>query len=70
MSYTEYNYKTKKKIQDDIKEGKKIYCFNPGIGGNLSHYTGSVYLEGPHFPEPHKWYGAGKLVNGVLISIK
>ena len=32
-------------------------------------YTDSVSLEGPHYPKPHKWYGQGKMINGLLVSI-
>lgn len=71
MSYTEVNFKTKKAVKEAIlKDGFNVKCYNPGLGGDLSNYTGVVNLEGPHYPQPHKWYGQGKMVNGVLISIR
>lgn len=71
MSYTEVNFKTKKAVKEGIaREGFNVRCYNPGFGGDLSNFTGTVTLEGPHYPQPHKWYGTGKMVDGVLISIK
>jgi hypothetical protein len=69
MSYTTKNYKTKKAIKEAIANGEKVTCYNPGLGGDLSRYTGTVYLEGPHYPEPHRWYGKGQMVEGVLVKI-
>ena len=37
---------------------------------DLTNCTGVVFLEGPHYPKPHKWYGKGVLKNGVLTSLK
>jgi hypothetical protein len=37
---------------------------------SLSSYTGTVYLEGPHFPLPHRWYATGVMKDGVLVSVK
>jgi len=70
MSYTMQDYKTIKAIKDDLKNGINIQCYQPGLGPDLTNYTGTVYLEGPHYPKPHKWYGQGQMVNGLLIKIK
>ena len=71
MSYTEVDFKTIKAVKEGIaKEGFNVRCYNPGLGGDLSNHTGSVTLEGPHYPKPHKWYGSGMMENGILISIE
>ena len=31
--------------------------------------NGKVYLEGPHYPEPHRWYAVGIAQDGRLISL-
>jgi hypothetical protein len=69
MSYTTVNYKTKRALKEAIASGEKVTCYNPGLGPNLSRANGLVYLEGPHYPEPHKWHASGVLENGILISI-
>jgi hypothetical protein len=83
MSYTHYNFRSKKALKEAVEKqnkGEKIFpgwslerkirCYNPGLGGDLSNHTGKVYLEGPHYPEAHKWYAEGEMKDGVLIKVK
>lgn len=70
MSYTVINFKTKKALKEALKSGEIIKCYNPGLGPRLDNFTGTVYLEGPHYPEPHKWYASGKMEDGKLVSVK
>ncbi len=76
MSYTVTNFKTKKALKEAVAacnafpEVAKVKCFNPGLGPDLSNYTGTVYLEGPHYPKPHSWYAQAELVNGVVVKVK
>ena len=82
MSYTRYNFRTKKALKEAVQEYvdrkanplmtelKPVRCYNPGIGPDLSNFIGKVYLEGPHYPEPHKWYAEAWLENGVVVKVK
>lgn len=47
-----------------------IRCYNPGLGGDLSNFTGKVYLEGPHYPAAHSWYAEAELVDGKVVKVK
>ena len=69
MSYTTKDYKSAAEIKRDLAAGVKITCYQPGYGHDLSNHTGVVSLEGPHYPKPHRWYAAGRMENGVLVSI-
>lgn len=74
MSYTVINFKTKKALKEAVAkhkagDGYAIFCYNPGLGPDLSNYTGKVSLEGPHYPEPHRWYAQGEMVDGVLVKV-
>jgi hypothetical protein len=31
---------------------------------------GVVTVEGPHYPQPHRWYAQVTLTNGVITDIK
>ena len=31
---------------------------------------GRVYLEGPHYPKPHRWYAQAELHDGCLVKVK
>lgn len=70
MAYTERNFKTKKALKDAIALGEVVRCYQPGLGPDLSHHTGRVYLEGPHYPEPHRWYATAEVVEGVVKKVK
>jgi hypothetical protein len=70
MSYTFTNFKTKKALKDAVNSGKVVQCYQPGLGPNLMNFTGLVYLEGPHYPEPHKWYAQAWMENGVVVKVK
>jgi hypothetical protein len=71
MAYTIKNYKTKKAVKLDIIAGVKVSCYQPGPFSDGSPIqSGTVFLEGPHYPEPHRWYAKGEVVDGRLVSIK
>lgn len=69
--YVSPNFKTKKAIKDAIAAGQTVTVFQPN---QLTHHSpptdGKVSLEGPHYPEPHRWYGTGTLKDGKLVAIK
>ena len=69
--YTVTNYKTKKAVKEAISKGDKIKVFQPNNMFNVQiPDAGTVYLEGPHYPEPHRWYGEGTMKEGYLVRIK
>lgn len=63
-----FNLKTKKALKEALQAGKAVRVFAPGLGTIPDN--GTVYLEGPHYPEPHRWYATGKMENGKLVSVK
>ena len=70
MSYTITNFRTKKALKDAVATGEVVECYQPGLGPDLSNYTGKVYLEGPHYPEAHRWYAQAWMENGVVVKVK
>ena len=70
MAYTVTNYKSKKALKEDILAGKQVRCYQPGLGPDLTNFTGRVFLEGPHYPEPHRWYAEAELKDGVVVKVK
>ena len=57
-----------KDYKDGINDG--VLCYNPGLGPDLSNYTGTVSLEGPHYPKAHTWYASGVMKDGILVKVK
>jgi len=64
MSYTEINFKSKKALKIAVAAGKKVYCYNPGP---FALAPGKIHLEGPHYPEPHKWYAEARIDADLAI---
>jgi len=55
MAYTDKNYPSAKAVKEDFAKGVRIHCHQPG-GLFPLPCPGTVCLEGPHYPAPHKWY--------------
>ena len=75
MAYTVINFKTKKALKEAVANRVlangigPVTCFQPGLGPDLSNYTGKICLEGPHYPAAHTWYAAAELKDGIVIKV-
>ena len=67
--YTDINFKTKKALKEAVAEGKKISVYQPG-GMFPSKTDGAITIEGPHYPEPHRWYASAIIKDGYVVSVK
>ena len=52
----------------DLRKRVPVEAFQPG-GIFPSQTDGQAVIEGPHFPQPHRWYATVKLVNGVIVRV-
>ncbi len=68
--YTTINFKSKKALKEAVAAGNKITVYQPGPFGGNEPTDGTVYLEGPHFPEPHRWYAEAVLKDGCVIKVR
>ena len=68
--YTSTNFKSKKELKTAIADGRQITIYQPGPFGSKPPQNGVVTLEGPHYPQPHKWYAEATLENGVIVKVK
>jgi len=66
--YCEPNFKSKKELKQAIADGKTVTVFSPG--SFHCPQNGTVFLEGPHYPKPHKWYAQATIENGIVKSVK
>lgn len=66
--YTEINFKTKKELKIAVDSGKEIRVFQPGLFPGET--DGMVCLEGPHYPEPHRWYAEAEIENGIVKKVR
>jgi hypothetical protein len=68
--YTTTNFKTKKAVKDAIARGEKLTYFQPGPFAGNEPKDGRIFLEGPHYPEPHRWYAQAQVKDGYIVSVK
>lgn len=68
--YTTINFKTKKALKEAVANGEKVTYYQPGPFGGDEPTDGTIYVEGPHYPEPHRWYAECVIKDGVIISVK
>jgi len=66
--YTERNFKSKKALKDAVAAGETVRCYAPGLGSVPEN--GSCSVEGPHYPEPHKWYATVDIVAGKVVKVR
>lgn len=68
--YTEFNFKSKKALKEALAAGQEVRVFQPGPFASSAPKTGWVALEGPHYPEPHRWYASAEIVDGKVVKVK
>ena len=68
--YTSRNFKSKKALKEALADGELITYFQPGPFGGNEPMNGTIVLEGPHYPEPHRWYASAVVKDGYIVSVK
>ena len=66
--YCERNFKSKKELKEAVARGEKLEIFAPGLG--TPKMNGTEFVEGPHYPEPHRWYAEIEMENGIIVKVK
>lgn len=69
MAYVNPNYKTKKAFVEAVKAGVRHETYNPS-GMFPVRRDGTDVVEGPHYPQPHRWYASVVVKDGVVVSAK
>ena len=67
--YSEKNYQTKKALLEDFRQGIEIRVYQPNQMFSVSG-NGDICIEGPHYPQAHKWYASAKIENFIVKSVK
>lgn len=67
--YTVKNFKSKKALKEAVKMGEIVTIYQLGPFGGNEPTNGIVSLEGPHYPEPHRWYASATLENGRIVKV-
>ena len=64
MAYTHENFKSKKALRDAVSF-RSVTVYQPGPFGPAIK-DGRVCIEGPHYPEPHRWYAEVEVKDGCI----
>lgn len=67
MAYTSIDFETKKALKEAVAAGKTVTLYSPGLGVPAS--DGDEYVEGPHYPRPHKWYAKVLMQGGRVVKV-
>lgn len=66
--YVSPNFKSKKALKDAVGKGERVTVFSPGPFP--AKRDGREFVEGPHYPEPHKWYAQVTVEDGVVVAVR
>ncbi len=64
--YVVGNPKTKKALKEAVAQGG-VKLFAPGLGRPVDNGTETV--EGPHYPQPHRWYARVQVEDGIVTKV-
>jgi hypothetical protein len=65
--YADGNPKSKKELKEWIANGRKVYAFSPGPFPCPAN--GTITLEGPHYPKPHRWYAQATVKDSIIVGV-
>lgn len=68
--YTSVNFKTKRELKEAVVSGRKVSIYQPGPFNGKDTNSGKFCVEGPHYPQPHKWYATVIVQDGYITSVK
>ena len=67
MPYTVENFKSKAALKRALEAGHEVIVYQPGpFGPDVK--DGKTTLEGPHYPEPHRWYATAQVKDGKVVK--
>lgn len=68
--YVSPNFKSKKDLKAAVAAGREVTIFQPGPFGGNEPSSGTIAVEGPHYPAAHSWYAQVTLEAGKVVKVK
>lgn len=65
--YVDPNFRTLKALREALAKGEQVLVFSPGPFPAPTE--GTAFVEGPHSPEPHRWYAKVEVHNGLVTKV-
>jgi len=59
-------------INENIRLVHAVTYYQPNgdLTGSSPPRNGTITLEGPHYPEPHRWYAQATVKDGEVVKVK
>ena len=68
--YCSINFKSKQALKEAVAGGQSVSVYQVGPWSDGDYSNGQFTVEGPHYPEAHKWYGQVTVVDGRIVKVK
>lgn len=65
--YVSPNFKTKKALKEAVAKGEEVVVQSPGMFPPPQF--GECFIEGPWYPEPHRWYAKVEVVRCKVVKV-
>lgn len=65
--YVKPNFRTKKELKEAVARGDEVRVFQ--LGPFPGRRDGTAFVEGPHAPEPHRWYAQVRIEDRVVKEV-
>lgn len=70
MAYTDTNFKTKKALKEAVAANPNgVTVYQPGGMFSPTVPDGRAVIEGPQYPEPHRWYAQVEVKDGAIVKV-
>ena len=66
--YSVIDFKSKKAFSEAVEDGEEVKLFAYGFG--TPNRNGLEYVEGPHYPKPHRWHAEVQVKDGIVTNVK
>lgn len=67
--YVSPNFKTKKALKEAVAAGEQVEVFSPGPFPAKTDGAETIEVEGPHYPEFHRWYASVTVRDGLVTKV-
>ena len=68
--YASINFKSKKDLKEAVAAGADFSLYQVGPFGGGDYSNGTFTVEGPHYPQPHRWYAQVTVKDGKPVKVK
>ena len=66
--YVNPNFRTVAELRRAVASGEPVRTLAGPIEPRLMNGYG--WVEGPHYPEPHRWYIGVTVKNGLVVAVE